>query len=263
MKPFFLLSSLLLFHFFACAQPKINKITWIGKNNEYLNISKKTVSLQKGMDFFELRVSKYVKNNSIVLSQVRHGMEFNQKYNIVRFTQDTLILAPIGEDVFTLSEANEQNQYVFANSMLTYKFVSLYYETSFYNPNNPKEDRYKFILYIDSAKNSRVVIQNESFNETTIYTAPPSKIEYECLVKILSSCDLNSFSEEDMRIDEESSYVILEISYNDQVKNFREYTRFPDNFANELGYFVQEYIELRANINAQWGWRVVICQRKS
>jgi len=221
-----------------------------------LNISKKTATLQKGIDFAEFKVTKYVKNNYIILSQPRYGMELKQKYNIVYFTNDTLILVPEKTDFFKLGEPNEQNQYVFANSMLTYKFVSLYYETSFYNLDNPK-DQLKFILYIDSSKNSRVLIQNESFKEGTIYTAAPSKVEYEHLIKILSSYDLSHFTEEGMGIDKESPYDILEISYNEHVKNISGFP-LPDDFANELGYFVREYIELRANINAPWGWGVFI-----
>ncbi|MCL2434750.1 MAG: hypothetical protein FWD09_01265 [Lentimicrobiaceae bacterium] len=259
MNRILLLSSLILFPFLTYSQPKINKITWVGENKEHLNISKKTASLQKGMEFQEFKVIKYVKNNYIILSETQYGVEFKQKYNIVRFTNDTLILAPEKTDYFKLSEANEQHQYVFTNSMLTYKFVSIYYETSFYNFDNPK-DRLRFILYIDSAKNSRVVIQDQSFNEGAMYTAPPSKVEYEHLIKILSSCDLSNCPEEDMEVDKESPYQILEISYNDQVKNIRGLPSA--SFAEELGYFVREYIELRANITAPWGWSVAIRRRK-
>jgi hypothetical protein len=260
MKSFLLLSFFTLFSFFTYSQPNIHKTTWVGQNNEHLNISKKTASLQKDTLFYKFEIAKYVKNKYIVLSN--DEVHSQQKYNIVRFTKDTLILTPEELDIFNLSEPNEQNQYIFVNSLLTYKFVSLYYETSFYNFDKPKEDRLKFILYIDSAKNSRVVIQNESFNEGTMYTAPPSKIEYECLVKILSSCDLSSFPEGDTVVDKESPYEILEISYNEQVKKIRGFACLPDTFADELGYFVCEYIELRANINVPWGWRVWIQSRK-
>jgi hypothetical protein len=235
----------------------------VGQNNEYLNISKKTTTLQKDTLFYQYNVVKYVKNNYIILSKTKEEVEFKVKYNIVHITKDTLILAPVGYDLFKLSEPNKLNQYIFVNSMLTYKFVSFYYETSFYNFDNPKGDRLKFILYIDSAKTSRVVIQNESFNETTMYRAPVSKKEYESLIKILSSIDLGSFPEADTVIDKKSPYEILEISYNEQVKNIGGFNRLPAVFADELSCFVCEYIELRANINVPFGWRVWILQRKT
>jgi len=261
MKPFLLLFALIIFHFFACSQPKISKITWVGENNQYLNLTKKKPTLQQGSNYKQFERTKYAKDY-IILSEVYHSKKIEQKYKVVHFTQDTLILAPKGEDVFALSEANEQNQYVFVNSMLSYKFVSIYYETSFYNFDNPK-DKLKFILCIDSAKNSRVLVQNESFSEGTMYTAPPSKVEYERLIKILSSYDFSHFPEEEnIEIDKESPYQILEISYNDQMKNISGFS-LPANFANELGYFMCEYIELRANINVPWGWRILIRQRKA
>jgi len=211
MKPFLLLSSLIFFHFFACSQPKISKITWIGENNQYLNLSKKKPTLQQGVSYKQFERVKYGKGD-IILSGMYNSIKIEQKYKVVRFTQDTLILMPKGKDVFTLCEMNEQNQYVFVNSMLTYKFASLYCETSFNNFDNPKGDKLKFILYIDSAKNSR--------------------------------------------------YEILEIGYSDQVKKINGFTCLPVSFADELGYFVCEYIELRANINVPWRWRVSILRRK-
>jgi hypothetical protein len=66
MKRLLFLSSLIFIPFFACSQPKIDKITWVGKNNEYLNISKKKASLQKESDFQKFDVVKYVKNSYIV-----------------------------------------------------------------------------------------------------------------------------------------------------------------------------------------------------
>jgi hypothetical protein len=38
--------------------------------------------------------------------------------------------------------------------------------------------------------------------------------------------------------------------------------RLPGIFADQLIDFISDYIELRANINARWGWRVWIRQRK-
>jgi hypothetical protein len=261
MKYLLFLSALLLFPFFAYSQ--INKTTWVGQNREHLNISKKTATLQKGTRFIEFDAVKYVKNSYIILSKTKDEVEFRVKYNIVRLTKDTLILAPEGYDLFELSEPDQQNQCVFVNSLLSYRFVSFYFETSTNNFDYPKEDRYIYILYIDSAKNSRVVIQNESFNETTMYRAPISKKEYESLIKILSRCDLSSFPEADTVINKKSPYEILEISYNDQVKNIGGLRCLPAVFADELGCFVCEYIELRANINVPWGWRVWIRQRKA
>jgi len=146
----FLFFSLILFHFITCSQPNnISKITWVGENKEYLNISKNKFLWQKTSQFFsdslqqqynitvshsqQFCIVKYVKNSHIILSRIfekYNSIKVEQKYNIVRFTKDTLILSPEGGDIFTISEPNEQNQYVFVNSMLTYKFEKLYYETS-------------------------------------------------------------------------------------------------------------------------------------
>ncbi|MCL2291303.1 MAG: energy transducer TonB [Bacteroidetes bacterium] len=239
-----------------------SKITWVGENNEHLNISNKTASLQKGMNFQQFKVVKYAKNNHIILSQTQHGAKFKQKYNIVHATKDTLILAPEGEDIFVLGETNEHNQYVFVNSMLTYNFVELYYEALFHHNNfvSPKVSL-KVILYIDSAKNSQVVVQNEISNEINTYTTPLSKVEYKRLMQILSSCDIGCFQNEDRMIDEKTSYSILEIKYNDQIKTFNGFTHLPLNFADELADFICDYIESRANIAARWGWRIWIRRR--
>lgn len=128
MKYLFFLNSLIFIHFLSYSQPKIDKITWIGENNEYLNISKKKTSLQKGMEYQEFKVAKFDKNNFIILSKTDDGKKIEQKYNIVHFTKDTLILVPKGEDIFKLAEINEENQYIFFNSMLTYKFEEFYAE---------------------------------------------------------------------------------------------------------------------------------------
>jgi phage anti-repressor protein len=233
----------------------------VGEHNQYLNLSKKKSSLQQGVNYKQFDVAKYVKDD-LILSKKYGSMKLEQKYRVVHLTEDTLILVPKGEDLFSLATLNSQNQYVFVNSMLNYKFVEFYFETSFHNFDNPKEDRYKYIVYIDSAKNSRVVFQNESFNEGSMYTAPPSKVEYESLIKVLSSCDLSGFSEEDVEINKESPYGILEIRYNDYAKKIRGWYSLPAHFAENLEYFVCEYIELRANINMPWGWRIWIHQRK-
>jgi len=55
----------------------------VGTNNEYLNFSKNSATLQKGNVFQEFDVIKYVKNNYILLSKLSFGMEIKKKYNIV------------------------------------------------------------------------------------------------------------------------------------------------------------------------------------
>jgi len=244
------------------SQPKIDKITWIGENGEYLSITKKKAFVQKKEACRELSVVKYVKNRYFVLSQTHLGEEFQVKYNIERFTIDTLILTPEGEDIFTLSVTNEKNQIVFVNSrMPNYQFVEFYFESLFNNFDNPK-DKLKFILYVDSSKRSRVVVYNESYKEGCVYTAPPSKVEYENLLKILSSCDISSIPNDDKEIDKESSYQILEVSYNDRIKRFIGNTSLPVHFADRLTQFISDYIEMRVNINMPFGWRAIVRQRR-
>jgi len=258
MKHFFLLPTIILFHFITCSQPNIHKITWIGENNEYLSISKKKVFWQKGSEFQQFDIIKYSKNNYIILSQ----KEIRQKYNIAHLTNDTLILALEGTEVFKLCEQNKENQLVFTNSSISnYQFVEFYYEASFNDFNNPKNDKLKFIVYIDSAKNSRVVVKNESFNEGTMYTAPPSKVEYANLIKILSSCDISGVPCEDIEIDKESLYEMLEISYNGKIKKIMGFSSLPFNFADNLTEFICDYIELRVNINMPFGWRAIISRQ--
>jgi len=119
MKHLLLLLLLLLFLFLfpalVFAQPKITDITWKGKNNEYIEISKKNATLKIGQHSKSFEVVKYVKNSYLILSSEHISGTIEQKYDIVRFTEDTLILAPTGKDVFRLSKANENNQYIFVN----------------------------------------------------------------------------------------------------------------------------------------------------
>jgi len=258
---FLTLGLLVIIPFLTYSQSK-DKITWVGQNNEFLSITKRKAYLQKRDAQREMDVVQYVKNKYFIFSQKRHGEEFQQKYNIVHFTKDTLILVPEGDDILVLAEPNEKNQYLFVNGrMPTYNFVELYYEISFNNFNNPKE-KLKFILYIDSAKNSRVVIQNISYPETTMYTAPPSKVEYNWLLYFLSRCDLRGIPNEARITDKEFPYEYLEIHYNDQVKTFRGVSRLPFHFADQLADFISEYIESRANITARWGWKIFIRRQK-
>ena len=248
MKRIFLLSSLILFHFITYSQPNIHKITWVGENNEYLNISKKTALLQKGNNYTQFGVTKYAKDNYIIFSKTIHDAEVKQKYNIVCLTKDTLILFPEGEDIFELNKTNEQNQYVFVNSMLNYKFESLYFETFLNDMSDPKKPM-KIILFIDSARNSRVVTQNDFFNENKMYRAPISEQEYKYLVKLLSSYDIGSIPEEETVIKTDCTFSILEISYNNQTKKFKGCFNFHAPFADKLKKFICDYIEQRLNIN--------------
>jgi len=91
MKHLLFLFYLILFHFFAHSQ---SKITWVGQNKEYLNISKKTATLQKGREYTEFNMVKYVKNKYFILSKDTPWNSYKTKFNIVSITQDTLILAP-------------------------------------------------------------------------------------------------------------------------------------------------------------------------
>jgi len=154
MKHLFFLSSFLFLHFVTFSQPKIDKITWVGENNQYLNLSKKKPSLQQKINYQQFDVAKYDKDN-VILSKKEGSRKLEQKYRVVHLTEDTLILAPKGEDLFSLAKSNLQNQYVFVNSMLNYQFVEFYFETSFYNFDNPKDDRLKFI-YIELRANINV-----------------------------------------------------------------------------------------------------------
>ena len=247
MKHLFLLSSFLLLHFLACSQVKIYN-TWVGQDNEYFNMFNKTATLQKESEYENFDVIKYVKNKYFVLSGTNHNVEFTVKYNVVHLTQDTLILSPEGEDLFNLAELNPQNQYVFVNSMLTYKFVSLYYE---FSPKEFEEERKTTILYIDSAKRSKVTVKDLYSNETKIYRSPVTKQDYKRLIKILSSYDLSSYPDETIDMDSIQCYnpnSYLEIRFNDQKKIFKGCIWVPKYYL-KLGDFMWEYISLRSGID--------------
>ncbi|MCL2435393.1 MAG: BatD family protein [Lentimicrobiaceae bacterium] len=228
------------------SQSKIDACTWVGQNKEYLNISKKIATLQKGRQYSEFDMVKYVKNKYFILSQTNHGVEFKTKYNIVSITQDTLILAPEGRDFFDLGEANKQNQYVFVNSMLIYKFVKLHFETSLSNEDAEKS---RVTLDIDSAKRSKVTVKDMYSNETKVYRSPVTKKDYERLMKILSSYDLSSFPDENIMFDSiKCHYSILEIHFNDQKKLFKGCFAVPKNYL-KLGDFMWEYVMLRTGLD--------------
>ena len=225
---------------------RMEKNTWVGPNNEYLNISKKTASLQKGRKYIEFNVVKYVKNKYFILSQTNHGIEFKTKYNIVSITQDTLIMAPEGRDFFNIGESNKRNQYVFVNSMLIYKFVRLHFETPLSNEDAEKS---RITLDIDSAKRSKVTVKDVYSNETKVYRSPVTKKDYERLIKILSSYDLSSFPDENIMFDSiKCHYSILEIWFNDQKKLFKGCFAVPKNYL-KLGDFMWEYVMLRTGLD--------------
>ena len=245
MKHLFLLSVFLLFHFLACSQAQIYK-TWVGQDNEYLNILNKTASIQKGREYKKFDVIKYVKNKYFVLSGTIHDVEFTVMYNIVRLTQDTLILSPEGEDLFNLAELNPQNQYVFVNSMLTYKFVRLHYEASYSDEYAVKS---RITLAIDSAKKSKVTVKDDSSDPPKVYRSPVTKQDYERLIKILSSFDLSSFPDEIIKVDSICQPAILEIQFNDQKKLFKRWNAVIPAYYSKLGDFMTEYISIRSGID--------------
>ena len=221
--------------------------TWVGENNEYLNISKQKAHLQKGDWYQQFEVAQYVKKRYIILSGSYNGLKFEQKYNIVHFTQDTLILAPEKETFFTLGQTNNQNCYVFVNSILTYKFEQLYYETSLDYLNA----KLKITLVIDSSRNSKVTVKEEYLNENKVYKSPISKKDYERLLKILSTCDIASIpiAENTETNSNDQRYSILEIRYNGNIKTYKGYIRIPFYYA-KLSGFIWEYIKLLSGVEA-------------
>jgi hypothetical protein len=240
MKRLLLLTSLILFHFLASAQPNIHKTTWVGENREHLNISKKTACLQKGRNFIQFDVVKYVKGKYIIFSNTVNGLELKTKYNIAHINQDTLILMPEGNDFFELTEPDQQNRYVFVNSLRTYKFVKLHFEIS-----SNFENTRRYYFDIDSAKRLKVTKKDEYFNETKIYRSPVTKKDYERLLKILSRCDIDYYPDENVW-DDKGRNSILEIWYNDKRKIFKG--GIPA-FYSKLGDFMWEYMMLRTNFS--------------
>jgi len=249
MKSPLILFSLILFHFFLYSQPKINKITWVGINNEYLNFFKNSATLQKGNVFQEFDVIKYVKNNYILLSKLSFGVEIKKKYNIVSLTKDTLILAPDGDDIFSLSEPNKLNHYVFVNSILNYKFVSLYSEEPIDNNVGVLKSA---SIRIDSARNTKITLKDESTNRIITFKSPIDKKDYERLLRILSSHDISSYqSDNSIIIDKNCRLRVLEIKFNNQIKIFKgcdDAFLVPKGYA-ELSDFLAEIIALKTDTN--------------
>ena len=222
------------------AQPKIEDIVWVGKNKEYLHIIKKEAAFCKGNHVQEFKVVKYVQNNYVIFSCEHVSGYLEQKYNIVKFTQDNLILEPVGKDIFKLSKPNENNQYVFTNSLNGFTFVKLHFSTSMVD--TTLGIKISITLDIDSARKSRVKIHDDFMNETNIVTTSMSKNEYKRFVQILSAFDLSSLSEDfgntiqditkfdakPLRISKdivfygnqgrsECSNSVFEVKYNDQI----------------------------------------------
>ena len=243
---FLLLSSFLLLHFLAYSQAQIYK-TWVGENNEYLNIFKRAAGLQKGIEYQEFGVFKY-KNRYFIFVTRDSAHMYGQKYNIVRLTQDTLILSPEGEDILNLAKPNSQNQYIFVNNRLNYKFVCLHYErpADFYD-----EEKVNFTLDIDSAKRSKVTVTDLFSNKTKVYRAPVTKRDYRRLINILSSYDLSCYPDENITMDSikcSNPNSCLEIRFNDQKKIFKGCILLPGYYL-KLGDFMLEYISLRSGID--------------
>ena len=238
MKQFFLISLILFFHFFIYAQqPKITDIVWKGTNNEYLQILKKEAGLNKGQHFQEFAVIKYVKNSYIVLASPHISGLYWQQYDIVRFTKDTLILAPVGRDVFKLSQPNEDNQYVFVNSLNGFTFTKLHFTTSLVAPE--LDLNLSITLTIDSTKKSFVKLHDDYMNETNVVTTSMGKHEYKTLITILAGLDISNLPKNlpDSYLNSLPKYFIyaqleccnsfFEVRYNDQVETYKGCTSIP------------------------------------
>jgi hypothetical protein len=226
MKQFFLF--LFFFPVIVLAQPKMSDIVWVGKNKEYLHILKKEVEFKKGEHIQEFKVVQYVKNSYIILGNQHITGYFEQRYDIVRFTQDTLILVSVGKDVFRLCQPDENNQYVFTNSLNGFSFTKLHFETSLFDSSLDLD--VQITLDIDSTRKSRVKIHDDYMNETNIVTTPMSKIEYKTFIQILAICDLNSISEKTSYFPPEDIKCcnsVFEVQYNGQVKKCKGCTLLP------------------------------------
>jgi len=235
------------------AQPKINKITWVGTDNEYLKISKKTASFNNGNIRQYFHVNQHVKGDYIILSKIcsaknrKEGKSEEQKYSIIRFTADTLILAPEGNDILNLCKMNEQKQCVFVNknrfSPQTIQFISLYFETKL-------GLHTKIALFIDSTKLSQIFIYNRTYEEKTEIKSPIDPKTYYRLISILENYDIGRFPEEYFMLDDDvqCSNSFFEIKYNDQIKRCKSCAYFPFNYA-KLESFIRNHIEVRAGLS--------------
>jgi hypothetical protein len=225
------------------SQSKITDITWVGKNKEYLQISKQSAELRKGEHYQKFKINKYVKESHIILSCQHISGYLEQKYNIISFTENTLILEPEGKDVFRLCQPDENNRYVFDNSLNRFTFEKMLFETTlgFY---------YKISIYIDSKKNSRVEIQDDYANETAIVRSPISKTDYNKLIAILAARDIGSFPNEYFWTDDENDIKCcnssFEIWYNGSIKKCKGCTHVPFDY-DRLKFFLWDYFVLKAS----------------
>jgi hypothetical protein len=267
MKPIFII--LLLFPALLFAQTKITDIPWVGQSKEYLYIEKKLATLIKGQHIQEFKVEKYVKNDYFILSSQHATGYYEQKYHIVLFTANKLILAPEGRDIFKLSHLNEQDQYVFENNLNEFTFVKLHFESSLIS--SELDCNLSFSLDIDSARNSRVKIHDDYMNETNVVTTSMSMGDYKRMVTILAGVDIGSFSEEfiykKQEIPEseskfqlnsfgaaflveeghkECSNSVFEIQYNDQIKKCKGCNFFPFYYP-ALEVFLMRYMAIKSN----------------
>jgi hypothetical protein len=222
------------------AQPKITDIVWVGKNKEYLQILKKEAAVKKGEHVQDFKVAKYIKDSYLIFSSQHITGYIEQKYNIIRFTKDTLILAPEGRDIFKLCRPNEENQYVFVNCLNTFTFEKLHFESSF--------EHFTLTLDIDAEKNSRVKIHDDYMNDTKVVTTSIDKFQYKSLISILAAGDIDSFPEEYyLQNDEEIECCrsIFQIHYNNQLKRCTGNWLFPFEY-QALAKFIWDYISSKA-----------------
>ena len=266
MKHIFLLLLFLFIPILIFAQPKITDIIWVGQNNEYFQILKKEAYLNKGQHFQEFRVVKYVKNRHHILASQHISGYVEQQYDIVRFTYDTLILAPIGRDIFKLNKPNKENQYVFVNSLNGFTFVKLHFKTSIVVP---ESNYYLSInLTIDSTKKSFVKLHDDYMNETNVVTTSMSKYEYKALITILAGLNIGGLPENfvpsilslliSSNLFRLNDYLVLtdhaaveccnsffEIQYNDQIKTCKGCTFVPF-YHPALESFLVDYIAMKS-----------------
>ena len=260
---------LLMFPAILFAQPKITDIIWKGQHNEYLQILKKEADLMKGQHTQEFKVVKYAKNDYIILSSRHVSGYIEQKYNIVRLTQDTLILAPESRDIFKLSRLNEDNQYVFVNTLNGFTFVKLHFATTLVAPSLNID--ISITLDIDSARNSRVKLHDDYMNETNVISTGISKYDYHRLISILAAFDISSFPEEFIAKEQanrepegralhnyfgiifqsdeakpECRNSFLEIQYNDQTKKCKSCATVPFYYPL-LEDFLMNYIATKSS----------------
>jgi len=238
MKHIFLF--LFMFPIIIFGQKNLPDNPWVGVNKEYLQIGKKSATFTKGYHFQDFAVKQYLKKGYIVFIAPHISGVYWQYYNVIFFSQDTLILEPVGKDVFRLSKLNEQNQYVFTNSLNGFTFEKLHFTTTIIDISLGVN--ISISLDIDSSRNSRLKIHDDYMNETNVVTTSMSRIEYNRFIQILSAFNLSNLSEDfentvqdiskfearPLRISKdvvfygnqgraECSNSVFEIKYNDQI----------------------------------------------